>query len=276
MTVRINTGNPFRFAAGDKVSPLRAAGEVVVAVDPSKSNMAVVIATPNRQLLSVLQFSAPGRDNDNSVYCQDFKDFLRRYLSGVTLFDVGIEKAILKKGMEYYYSSMCLTEIRAALIDLFLSGFKTRPLEVNNHSWKAAILPEHLRTRSTGKGSTKLFPEMYRTYGSDDVTDAFCVMLYLTLDSHKTYNPLCDRAETPLFKPKITLLPKQVCGLFQARFNPRFSLTENAVFYTNRYPRKIYFDLPVSSLSAADVYACETIFYSVTDASEIGAVVWRG
>jgi hypothetical protein len=254
---------------------LQHSGEVVISVDPSKTNMAMIVAFPTREVLSVLQFSAAGAKNDNSEYCRDFKVFLRHFLQHNTIYDVGIEAAITKKGAERHYSAKVLWEIRANLISLFLEDFNIKPKEINNQAWKSAILPDSLRSHRE-KGSTRYLAELFSAYHNSDVTDAMCMLLYLTEPYHSTYKCVCNSSEQARFFPKITLLKKTT--VFPARnvtFNPQYSLMENVNFYTNRFTGQCLMHIPTACLTLADIHNSKTRFTDIPAETEVSAVICR-
>ena len=121
MQVQINLNAPFEYKAGQKIKPFDFCGDIVLATDPGKTNMAMAVGTPFGTQLCILQFRAPGSAYDTSDYCHDFKDFLTRYFAGCKFSYFGIEQAISQRGMNHHHSSMVLTEIRANLIDLAYS-----------------------------------------------------------------------------------------------------------------------------------------------------------
>ena len=48
-----------QWGIGDDVHPLEYAGDVVIAFDPSKSNMAMIVGTPDGTILNVLHHRKP-------------------------------------------------------------------------------------------------------------------------------------------------------------------------------------------------------------------------
>lgn len=168
------------WSAGDVVHPLDYTGDVVITFDPSKTNMAMVIGTPEKDVLNVLEFSGNNRGRgpamDTTLYCEQVKQFLGQYLVRANLYKVGIEKTILPRGQKsHYHSVTVLNEIRSSLLSFFLERFQMKVIEINNWSWKSAILPEGYRSQSE-KGSKRFFktymPDSeYSKYYEADVTD---------------------------------------------------------------------------------------------------------
>lgn len=256
MQVQINLSAPFEFKAGQKIKPFNFCGDIVLATDPGKTNMAMAVGTPFGTQLCILQFRAPGSAYDTSDYCHDFKDFLTRYFEGCRFFYFGIEQAISKKGMNHHHSSMVLTEIRANLIDLAYSLTGQKPLEINNWAWKYAILPDGMRSQSE-KGSTRFLPEIYKRYGNADVTDAICMYRYIIEKQCGPYVIFPNRAEKALAPYKAFLVPsgsKMASTARRFQYEKSLSLEENCAFFANRTWEKGVASVDVSSLSLEDIY----------------------
>ena len=67
MQVQINLNAPFEYKAGQKIKPFDFCGDIVLATDPGKTNMAMAVGTPFGTQLCILQFRAPGSAYDTSV-----------------------------------------------------------------------------------------------------------------------------------------------------------------------------------------------------------------
>lgn len=256
MQVQINLNAPFEFKAGQKIKPFNFCGDIVLATDPGKTNMAMAVGTPFGTQLCILQFRAPGSAYDTSDYCHDFKDFLTRYFEGCTFSYFGIEQAISKKGMNHHHSSMVLTEIRANLIDLAYSLTGRKPLEINNWAWKYAILPDGMRSQSE-KGSARFLSDIYKRYGNADVTDAICMYRYIIEKHCGPYVIFPNRAEKPLAPYKAFLVPlgsKIASKARRFQYEKSLSLEENCAFFANRTWEKGVASVDVMSLSLEDIY----------------------
>lgn len=68
MQVQINLNAPFEYKAGQKIKPFDFCGDIVLATDPGKTNMAMAVGTPFGTQLCILQFRAPGSAYDTSDY----------------------------------------------------------------------------------------------------------------------------------------------------------------------------------------------------------------
>ena len=68
MQVQINLNAPFEYKAGQKIKPFDFCGDIVLATDPGKTNMAMAVGTPFGTQLCILQFRAPGSAYD-TLFC---------------------------------------------------------------------------------------------------------------------------------------------------------------------------------------------------------------
>lgn len=277
MQVQINLGQPFEYSAGAHVPRFGFLGDVVLVTDPGKTNMAMVIGTPQGTQLAILQFRAPGSAYDTSDYCRDFKAFLREYLCNCSITTFGIEKAISKRGMNHHHSSMVLTEIRANLIDLAYELTGRKPLEINNWSWKYAILPDGYRSQSE-KGSSRFLADVFSKYGNADVTDAICMYRYVQKMSPAEYPLKPDAVEKPLSEYKVQLRPLGFPMPPLSRkfvYEPGLTLDQNCAYFTNRTWERGVATLPVSALSLEDIYAHAAGFTVDNSTPTIEVVVVR-
>lgn len=245
MLVSRNNGALVQWSRGFPLEPLRYSGDVVIAIDPSKTNMAMLIGTPEGTVLDTLEFTGNGRRKgpvmDNTEYCDDFRAFVREYLSFCNLYIVAVEQAIQKKGMEHYHSSVTLLEIRSAVLSVFSDDFGIKVLEINNWAWKHAILPEGYRSPYE-KGSKRYIKDFYpdsklNNYFEADMTDCFCIFQYVISTKCTSYQLYCNRIEQSLGDYKYTIAPKDSFICDAAReviFNDRFTLEQNLIYYSNR------------------------------------------
>lgn len=237
MEVQINLDAPFTYHAGDKVPPFKFRGDIILATDPGKTNMAITLGNTQGTVLNILQFRAPGFANDNSTYCHDVKVFLTEYLKDCHVVVFGIEEAISKKGMNHHHSSMVLTEIRANLIDLAFQMTGEKALEINNWSWKYAILPDGMRSPQV-KGSATFLRSVYDKYGNADVTDSICIFKYIIAKVYALAPAIIVTGkEVPLAPMTIQIVP---VGTYLSKhprivhYEPSLTIEENAAFFINR------------------------------------------
>lgn len=256
---------------GCEVVPIDYTGELVVTFDPSKSNMAMVLGTPTGSILNVLEFSGNNRKRgpamDTTVYCEEVRQFLRQYLTNANLYKVAVEQAITKKGMEHHHSNMVLTEIRSNLLNFFLENFGVRVMEVNNWSWKFAILPEGCRSMYE-KGSKKYFRKYepwspFNDYFEADVTDCVCIYRYVVQNCCNDYRLYCNRAEPCLVDYSYAIYPSdsEVCKDIQSVIkNPTFTVKENLDFYVNRILKTFCMEVDIAELELEDMYGKSAMF----------------
>lgn len=263
MEVQINLDRPFWYEAGHPVPEFPYRGHVMLATDPGKTNMAITIGTIFGVRLGIVQFRAGGYKNDNSAYCHDFKVFLTEYLKNCTVDVMAIEAAISKKGMNHHRSAMVLTEIRANLIDLSYSLTGKKAFEVNNWSWKYAVLPDGMRGQHE-KGSTTFLPALYQQYGNADVTDSVCIYTYAFQkvgDPNYIIFPEC--VEEPIRTYDMVLAPKGTGAKLKARYfqyNRTLTLKQNLDAATNRTWEPVFMEVPTDVLSLEDVYGHARMF----------------
>lgn len=254
MRYRIKSGPWIEYSAGNKVQPLQYGGDVIVAIDPSKTNMAMAIGDPWGVVLSYVEMS--GKGCDTTEYCTDFMEFITQFLSLTHPIVMGEEQAVSYKGMQYHVSQMVLTEIRANLLQMIKTRFSLTPIEINNWTWKHAILPEGYRGQKE-KGSLRYLEKFGFTGVTDDVTDAICMYLFLHRNQPKRAEPFCDRKE-PCALPYQLYIYSNDIGvakeLWTHKYNPKFSLEDNANFYVNRTTGNGYLDVPASALTLDEIY----------------------
>ena len=257
---------------GDSVHPLEYTGDIVITFDPSKTNTAMIIGTPDKEVLNVLEFSGNNRSRgpviDTTLFCEQVKQFLRQYLCHANLYKVGIEKTILPRGKKAnYHSVTVLNEIRSNLLSFFLEQFQMHVIEINNWSWKSAMLPEGYRSPYE-KGSKRYFTTFmpdseWSKYYEADVTDCLCMFWYMCEKSCADYTVYCNRVEQSFTGYTYTYVPADsiICSDLRAvAFNDRFSLEDNLSFYSNRILVPFYLEVDSSILDFRDVYGKSMCF----------------
>lgn len=275
------------WSQGNPVHPMDYGGEVVIAFDPSKTNMAMVIGTPDGDVLNVLEFSGNNRKKgpvmDTTDYCQEVRSFLSQYLSNVSIYMVGLEQAIQKKGNEFYRSSMVLTEIRGNLLNFFQEQFDVKPIEINNWSWKFGVLPDGYRGKYE-KGSKKWFlrnmpNSPYAQYYEADVTDCLCIYWYMVNKMCKNYVCYCNRYENCRLSYATLLLPEnsQVTSKFrEVIYNPTFSIEENLNYYVNRIMGTFFMKVPENAIPMEMIYGkCSSFLVNDIGCENVKVVVAR-
>ena len=274
MTYRINNGAKLQFTDGFK-DVLMYGGDVVVAIDPSKTNMGVAIGDTDRNIFAYLELS--GKGCDTTEYCIDLKKFFTKYLSKVHILSVGIEQAVQYKGYQYYHSQMVLTQIRATLLEFFLEHFHVKVNEINNYAWKGAILPDGYRGHSE-KGSQRWLAEQGITGLSDDVTDAICIYLYVVSLRVEPAIQYCVVEEEPLVPYKLCIVP----DTFELQedyplyvYNPQISLHGNISYYINRNFKPFKLLTPIEKLTTGVIYSSKCVFTHIPDSAFVVLLVMR-
>lgn len=261
------------WSLGDDIHPLEYAGDVVIAIDPSKTNMALLIGTPTGTILNTLEFSGNNRKRgpvmDTSLFCEEVRAFLRIYLKHANLYMVGVEQAITKKGTNYHHSNMVLTEIRGNILNFFLEEYNLRVIEINNWSWKSSILPQGYRSQFE-KGSKKYFKDYfpnspYTYYYEADMTDCICIYWYMCKERCKSYALQCNRIEQSLTGYNYSFVPADsaVCEKLQeVNYNSRFSLEDNLAFYSNRILNTFCMAIDATCIPMDVIYGRSMLFES--------------
>lgn len=263
------------WSIGDSVRPMDYSGEVVVVFDPSKTNMAMVVGTPDGTILNSIEFSGNNRKRgpvmDTTLYCEEVRKFLTVYLSKVKLYLVGVEQAITKQGVNYHHSNMVLTEIRSNLLNFFLEEFGIKVIEVNNWSWKFGVLPEGFRSKFE-KGSKKFFqqhmPESpYTYYFEADMTDCICIYWYLIKNSCTNYSCYCNQFEKCDIDYMYYFVSTEnaiAAEVHEVTYNPRFSIKENLDYYVNRIFGNFCMVVDVEKIDFEDIYG-KSVGFQLSD-----------
>ena len=160
---------------------------IVIAIDSSKSNSAIIVGTPKGRVLDDYEISGSGSDVDVYELCKFTRAQLKNLFDGAKILFVGIEDIITKKsdgntgGINIHQSRAKITAIFNNYIFLFQEYFDIMPNFISNWSWKSEILPASFRSRDHKKGSKDWLKSIGSEYGhrKDDVTDALCIYTYI-------------------------------------------------------------------------------------------------
>lgn len=285
MRYRLFNGPVHNYSHGDNVPDLKYTGQIVMAIDPSKTNCAVVIGDPGGEVLSILEMSgnnwSAGPVMDTTQYCSEVKEFLRTYIKQAEVLRIGLEQAITKRGMEHHHSNMVLTEIRSAFLNMFWEeyGLKKEDVEVNNWAWKKAILPDGYRSQSE-KGSVRYFyqylgDKSYLDYYEADVTDCLCIYQYLIRDTRDRYRIACQQVEMSRNSYVCSIMPPWTDQLLYRtfEFNPSFTVRENATYFANRSHKSGIARVDINRLSIADIYEAASGFTEIPTDNIVRMVV---
>lgn len=286
MLVVENNGRPYWYTQTSIVKPLQYYGDCIVVIDPSKTNMAMIVGDMTGVVLGIVEFSGNNRRKgpaqDTTLYCLEFRKFLKEYLANCHIQVVGVEQALNYTGIKHYRSSMTLTEIRGNILEFFNQEYNKLPIEINNWSWKAAILPSGYRSQSE-KGSKRWITDTmpnspWANFFEADVTDALCMYWYL-LQTGSVSDLLCTCSEEAqvafgyYFEP----LRQNNVKLREVIYNDKYSVMENCNFYVNRVLESFFMMLKVSQVPIDIVYGhCDGFTFSdISTAAEVRMVIGR-
>lgn len=285
MRYKLFNGRATEWHLGDPVPKLNYTGQIVMAIDPSKTNCAVVIGDPGGEIISILEMSgnnwSAGPVDNTTVYCSEVKNFLSQFIERAELYKAGLEQAITKRGMQHHHSNMVLTEIRGALLDMFYEKYRltNTDVEVNNWSWKHAILPDGYRSQNE-KGSRRYFyqylhDDTYINYYEADVTDCLCIYKYLIRDCKDNYRIACRKVEEVINKHTYAIMPEWADKLEFRKFeyNPSFTVEQNATYFANRSKRSGIAKVDIGMLSMDDIYANASGFDTIPSSGSVRLVV---
>ena len=173
-------------AVVDNYSPSYIGQEIVIAIDSSKSNTAIMVGTTDGVALDDYEISGGGKDTDVYELCAFTRNQIKRLFDDADIKYVGIENIITKKeseyhGMEIHQSRYKITAVFDNFIFTFQEFFKIMPKLINNQAWKYEVLPEEYRKRTHKKGSKDYLASIGNKYGfrKDDVSDAYCIYQYI-------------------------------------------------------------------------------------------------
>lgn len=181
------------FKNGSEISdsePLYPGEHIVIAIDSSKSNTAMIVGNTNWQILDDFEFNGSGKENDVYDVCRDTRVWLRKIFAGSIVEAVGIEDivttAVKNKGMSMHESRAKITAIFNNYVFSFEDMYGQRPIFINNQAWKSHTLPEEYRKRDHDKGSKDYAIAIGSRYAhrSDDITDAVCIFKYMKMLVH--------------------------------------------------------------------------------------------
>lgn len=188
-------------------APVYSGRKIVVGIDSSKSNTAIVVGDEKGNILDDYEISGAGSDVNVYQLCWDTRRALSTLFDNAEILKVGIENIITKqekgyKGIEVHQSRAKITAVFDNLIFFFQDRHNIMPELINNQEWKAATLPEEYRKRTHKKGSKDFFMDIGSPWGNrkDDVTDA--VMIYKYVVSKSNFKITYSVTETTPYSNK--------------------------------------------------------------------------
>lgn len=242
--------------------------QVLVAIDSSKSNSAIVVADEFGDILDDYEISGAGSDVEVYQLCYETRKQLRSLFDGAKVLSVGIENIITKnkgdyRGMEIHSSRIKITAVFDSFIFYFQDYHNITPHLINNQSWKMYTLPEEYRSRNHKKGSKDYFDDIGGRWAGrkDDITDVVCIMKYLiNISEIKAVRKIkeslpCDKKFDYMIFPVSMSLPEK-CKIFE--FNSKLNIIQNvtstAAMLSNSNSLG-YFEYPTELLSMKDIYS---------------------
>jgi len=268
----------YRYGIDSRIQPLPIRKPVVLAFDPSKSNTGLVVGDLGGTMLYLMQLSGAGSHISNEAFCALLRSFLADIFEGATISMFAQEKPILPK--TGYRSMLYLNEIRTNLNNISREHFHIDPIEVPNSIWKSAILPQQFRHRGKPKGSWQWLTQMYPEWSflKDDVTDAICIYLYLYKTDLGRRAIYCDTSESCGRKEVLLVEERDLNqgAMIRFKFNPAFSIDENASYFANRRAGVGFSLIPKNRISIEDLYANTCRLTRDTDPERIFLLVRRG
>lgn len=275
MFIKINGRDTGDYSRGGYVQPLEVCEPVMVHVDPSKTNMGIIIANEFGKVYNKINMGAPGKENDNIDYCYDFYEYLTAYLSKIKIAFFSLEEPVTeqvdrkrKKDTEYekqhkskgnHVTNKTLMYISAKMVDVCIKLTGRKPFMINNWVWKNAILPKEYRSGEyahSKKGSVPYIQSKYPEFiGYDDnITDAFCMHLYCRQFIHKV-EIYCNAVEETTHKYNyiITDESKVPLNAPKYKYNYLFTIEENLNYFINRIRSIGCFELPIDRLTVNDL-----------------------
>lgn len=248
--------------------PLFEGQDIAIGIDASKSNTGIAIGSMSGELLHWIELN--GKDDGTTEYdalrlCKDHRDTLKVLLKGANVRIVGIEDIITKvtkgreTGMTVHSSRFKITCIFASLITFFQDNFGITPTLVNNWTWKSHVLPAKYRAKDIGKGSLAYFRDIGSPLGScsDDVTDAYCILLYLYQTAKIELGIRIKGAEVSKKAHKAVLISDIEDFKLDARnfiLNPEMTLDQNITAISNNVETIGKARVKVKDLELSDIY----------------------
>jgi hypothetical protein len=245
---------------------------ILVSIDSSKSNSAMFVWDEYGHPLDDYEINGEGSEVEVYDLCWRTRENLKELFKGSKVLKVYIEDIITKKekaykGLEIHQSRAKITAVFNNFIFFFQDYQNIMPTLVNNNTWKVNVLPEEYRHRDVGKGSKAWCEAIDNRYGGrkDDVTDAFCIGLYMFMTEHIESTYPIGYIEPAQGKYKYLIVPEAFPipqGSKQFVIQNKESLEHNAATVSNRIAGKQngVFYYPVNDLQSVDVYSDHVVY----------------
>lgn len=264
---------------------------ILVSIDSSKSNTAMFVWDEYGYPIDDYEISGAGSDIDVYDLCWQTRIELEKLFSGSHILRVGIEDIITKKesgykGLDIHQSRYKITAVFDNLIFFFQTYHNQTPRRINNWEWKSHVLPEEYRTKDHKKGSKDWCVALGNRWANrkDDVTDAYCIGLYLLMTEKIESVYKLDSTEPAKCKYDYGIFPIQFPVPANAKnflIKNNDTLMHNIETIANRVKDKQpgCVKVPIELLTIEDVYSDKLKFNSTykfdRDADEVLVVVYR-
>lgn len=271
MRVRIKNGASRWVDVNSYIEPLICDRPVLIAIDQSKTNTAVIVGTLDNTIIDIMEFSGNDPEfydkaGDTTVFCRELSYYLEYRLSKLRIVNFYQEAPIGpkkwhkntedKSGYSHYKSQMVLTQIRGCLLELGLKMTGRPSIEVVNTDWKGRILPDGYRGRDE-KGSHRYLREINMTWWSytDDVTDAVCIYMYALWHERNKGLIICSDIEKPLYKYQCYMTDRIFVPDKARAFRAEKGLSCDSIasYYTNRTSDVGAVKLDLNTLTLEDI-----------------------
>lgn len=265
MLVVLNNTKSINYNDSTMVDPIGVNDPLVLVMDPSKTNFALIVGTPDGRILDIVEFSGNNRKQgpvmDTTEYCHQIRSYLSKYLAGARLYIVATEAAISERGeKQNHITNMTLTEIRATILAFFYDTYGIKPVQINNWSWKHSELPEGYRSpfqKMSKKALTVLEPNsplLY--YFQEDACDAYFMFKYILKNMCQGFTLVCNASEAPSRDITFSIVSSdsELDTTTEFQYSPGYSVQDNINFYANRYAGKFYITVPINDFELDEIY----------------------
>lgn len=236
------------------INSLNTKDEILIAIDPSKSNTSMIVSNLAGDILEILQLI--GKDITVDDYCKRVIYFISTHFYNCNIVSIYEEEMILKEGNKYYYSNRVLHDVRHALDTAFKKELGLNCLKfINNWYYKSKVLPAEYRKRSHKKGSQDFLDPSHKW--NDNVTDALCIHLVQQSEYKSSHKVFCTRSENYNGEAIIKLVDVDNVNtntLEEFIYNENYNILQNANYYLNRRYNFGFTYVAFSQLKLQDLY----------------------
>lgn len=287
MRLRVNNGRSSWYDTNTYVEPLIGNQPLIVAIDQSKTNCAIIVGTTDRKVIHIAEASGNDpefyeRAGDTTTFCVELTDYLAKLLGRSTIHGMWQEKPIFKDndskwykgkkergdGYSHFKSQLVLTEIRAALLNFSIKLTGEPSKEVINTEWKGKILPDGYRGQKE-KGSWRYLSQLdpkWINY-TDDVTDALCIYLYAIATMGPAPIGICNEVEKPVYNYILSIVDSCAVPKTAVHFQVNSNMTceDNAIYFSNRASGLGAAKLDVMKIPIKEIYTYAVNLYTMSE-----------